>query len=65
LNGSAQGEGVECFYHDGSNRPYVMFEDSVDSYSDAVMQKKKLGVGNTDEEQELGIDAGNEEEKTE
>lgn len=61
LNGSAQGGGVECLYHDGSNRPFVEFDDSTEAWSDAVEQKAKMGLADQDEARELGVDAAEEE----
>jgi len=44
LNGSAQGDGVECLYDDASNRPFVELWDAEGSELDSKKQKAKLNI---------------------
>ncbi len=53
LNGSAQGDGVECLYHDASNRPFIEFWDAADSEIDAKRQKVKLHVASKEDIDDL------------
>lgn len=42
LNGTAQGDGVECLYADGSNEDFISFDDSAESDDYNTQWREKL-----------------------